>query len=218
MTTTPQELDALIAELLEHTQGTSVAEFKDFRDPLRLKSAAALRSLRDENARLTLENGNLAQQYAKIKQALGQANHVRDVFASAVVMQAAQEVDKMPNPQGSPVDKSTKLQGPDPNGVICPNCVHQFRAIPVNVQAQLRCAEAESARLMAEIQVVIGERDALRADAERLSDACNGMIGLVQLIASRPDLPTGLDDLMLLSHRVTEAKVAIDAALERSEK
>ena len=77
-----------------------------------------------------------AERYA-LKDELRQANGVRDVFASAVVAQAMQEVDKMPNPQEGPVDKSTGLQGPDPNGVICPQCVTQFRAVPVNVQARI---------------------------------------------------------------------------------
>lgn len=54
-----------------------------------------------------------------------------------------------------------------------------------------------------------------RIEVARLIEACNGLIGLVQLIASRPDLPTGLDDVMLLSHRMTEAKAAIDAAREQ---
>ena len=76
------------------------------------------------------------ERYA-LKDELRQANGVRDVFASAVVAQAMQEVDKMPNPQESPVDKSTGLQGPDPNGVICPQCVTQFHAVPVNVQARI---------------------------------------------------------------------------------
>ena len=40
-------------------------------------------------------------------------------------------------------------------------------------------------------------------------EACNGLIGLVQLVAKRGDLPAGLDDLMLLSHRMTEARAAL---------
>lgn len=34
-------------------------------------------------------------------------------------------------------------EGPDSDKVICPNCVHQFRAIPVNVQHMLRVAGYE---------------------------------------------------------------------------
>jgi hypothetical protein len=51
-----------------------------------------------EVVRLTQENGNLAQQYAKLKAEnallkddLRQANGVRDVFAEAVVLQAMKE-------------------------------------------------------------------------------------------------------------------------------
>ena len=92
--------------------------------------AAGITTLRERIAALE------GERYA-LKDELRQANGVRDVFASAVVAQAMQEVDKMPNPQESPVDKSTGLQGPDPNGVICPQCVTQFRAVPVNVQARI---------------------------------------------------------------------------------
>lgn len=61
------------------------------------------------------------------------------------------------------------LRVPDDDMVICPGCVHQFRAIPVNVQAELRelsqrASEAEAGRVIAEelICKVCGERDALR--------------------------------------------------------
>jgi chromosome segregation ATPase len=118
-----------------------------------------------------------------VKDALRQANGVRDVFASAVVAQATQEVDKMANPQGSPVDKMPDSQDrvPDDDMVICPGCVHQFRAVPVNVQARIAALEAEVARLTeldsyntdiiarfeAKLTAAEAERDALRADAER---------------------------------------------------
>jgi len=36
---------------------------------------------------------------------------------------------------------------PDNDLVICPNCVHQFRAIPVNVQRELAEAKADKERL-----------------------------------------------------------------------
>jgi primosomal protein N' len=53
--------------------------------------------------------------------------------------------------------------------------------------------------------------DAAEAECERLRDALNGLIGLVQLVSMRGDMPTGLDDLMMLNHRMTEAKAAIAA-------
>ena len=46
----------------------------------------------------------------------------------------------------------------------------------------------------------------LGADLARAMDACAGVVGLIQLIASRNDLPPGLDDLMRLNHRMTEAR------------
>lgn len=52
----------------------------------------------------------------------------------------------------------------------------------------------------------------LEAEREALRDALLGVMGLVGLVAGRPDLPAGLDDIMLLSHRMTTAKTALDAA------
>ena len=37
--------------------------------------------------------------------------------------------------------------------VICPNCVHQFRAIPVNVQAELAAAIAQRDKAIEFLQV-----------------------------------------------------------------
>jgi hypothetical protein len=68
-------------------------------------------------------------------------------------------VDKPAIPQGSPVDKSTKLQGrvPDDDMVICPGCVHQFRAVPVNVQARIADLERERDALAAQVLAMATE-------------------------------------------------------------
>jgi len=58
---------------------------------------------------------------------------------------------------------------------------------------------------------------AMIAVIDQMRDALLGVMGLVELIASRDDLPVGLDDLMRLSHRMTEAK-AVLAALEGEQK
>ena len=102
--TTPDDktLDDLVRLCRDEEYGTDLSE----------SCADAIAVLRERIAALEAERDAL-------KDELRQANGVRDVFASAVVAQAMQEVDKMPNPQESPVDKSTGLQGPDPNGVIC---------------------------------------------------------------------------------------------------
>jgi len=42
-----------------------------------------------------------------------------------------------------------EMSASDNDEVICPNCVHQFRAIPVNVQAELATAIAQRDRLAA---------------------------------------------------------------------
>lgn len=52
----------------------------------------------------------------------------------------------------------------------------------------------------------------LIAAAPDLLDACNGLLGLLQLISGRPDLPVGLDDLLLLNHRTVAARAAIAKA------
>jgi len=44
---------------------------------------------------------------------------------------------------------------------------------------------------------------------ERLRDALLGVVGLVELVSLRDDLPCGLDDLMRLSHRMTDAYAAL---------
>lgn len=52
---------------------------------------------------------------------------------------------------------------PNNDEVICPNCVHQFRAIPVNVQARIAELEAERDEWCAEARLLAGklmERDA----------------------------------------------------------
>lgn len=69
---------------------------------------------------------------------LRRAIAIRDIFAKALVF----SVDETENLQRHPVDKSPDLQVPNNDMVICPKCVHQFRAIPVSVQHEL-AAERE---------------------------------------------------------------------------
>jgi len=52
---------------------------------------------------------------------------------------------------------------PDNSLVICPNCVHQFRAIPVDVQHELAKAQAEIDRLQKELDEAY-ERAAMIAE------------------------------------------------------
>jgi len=61
----------------------------------------------------------------------------------------------------------------------------------------------------------------MRTDAEiarfkginsELLDACNGLIGLTQLIRGRDDLPPGLADVLNNSHRVIAAHEAVHKA------
>ncbi len=48
---------------------------------------------------------------------------------------------------------------PNPNQVICPACVHQFQAIPENVQAELRRLHSVNAQLLEALEDC---REALR--------------------------------------------------------
>jgi len=103
---TPADLDALIERLTESaTQSRAHGWDGDAKDLD--AAAAALGQLREENARLeiwgkaTFEAGFQERQraeraeaeVARLKDALRQANGVRDVFASAVVAQAMQDID-----------------------------------------------------------------------------------------------------------------------------
>ena len=123
-----------------------------------LRNAAVLATELAEKAESRI--AALESERDALKDELRQANGVRDVFASAVVAQAMQEVDKMPNPQESPVDKSTGLQGSDPNGVICPQCVTQFHAVPVNVQERIAALRhvVAAADAMRDMGVSIGQQ------------------------------------------------------------
>jgi len=63
------------------------------------------------------------------------------------------------------------------------------------------------------LRKLTAERKQMIAVIDQMRNALLGVMGLVELIASRDDLPVGLDDLMRLSHRMTEAK-AVLAVLE----
>lgn len=88
-----------------------------------------IRKWLDAERRIAALEAELARAIDELRQAVS----LRDVFAKALVV----SVDKTENLQGHPVDKSPDLQVPNDDMVICPNCVHQFRAIPVNVQHEL---------------------------------------------------------------------------------
>lgn len=56
---------------------------------------------------------------------------------------------------------------PNNDEVICPKCVHQFRAIPVNVQAEISALQTAARKLIyaAETSGGIGGRDEFLCDA-----------------------------------------------------
>jgi hypothetical protein len=54
---------------------------------------------------------------------------------------------------------------------------------------------------------------ALIAAAPDLLDGCNALLGLIQLITGRDDLPPAIREALETSHRVDEAKAAIAKAL-----
>ena len=67
------------------------------------------------------------------------------------------------------------------------------------------------------LRELAAERKQMIAVIDQMRNALLGVMGLVELIASRDDLPVGLDDLMRLSHRMTEAQ-AVLAALEKEQR
>ena len=101
------DLDGLIERLNRARESLSAhgVTIKEWDGSLYLEAAAALVQLREENARLAsiwdstiaanwLRRAERAEtEVARLKDALRQANGVRDVFASAVVAQAMQDID-----------------------------------------------------------------------------------------------------------------------------
>jgi regulator of replication initiation timing len=83
----------------------------------------------------------------------------------------------------------------------------------LNVWPELRKraerAEAERDELRKDVKQHFVRNKELRAENEALRAALAGVVGLVELVSSRDDLPTGLDDLMRLSHRMTDAYAAL---------
>lgn len=57
---------------------------------------------------------------------------------------------------------------------------------------------------------------AARAEAviKQMTDGCNAVLGLVQLIQGRDDLPAQLRVVLIDNHRVNEAKAAVRAAAQ----
>lgn len=100
---------------------------------------------------------------ARAEDALRQAKSVRDTFALALVGL----VDKGDNLQGHQVDKTPNSQVPNDDEVICPNCVHQFRAIPPNVQAELAESDDRARRLAEWLDAERERREAAEKDAAR---------------------------------------------------
>lgn len=67
---------------------------------------------------------------------------------------------------------------PNPDEVICPACTHQFRAIPVNVQAQLAQREPLSEKQIDAIHELWYERAGMSfADVVRAVERAHGIIG-----------------------------------------
>lgn len=100
---------------------------------------------------------------------------------------------------------------PNNDEVICPNCVHQFRAIPVNVQtriAEMEAALAERTR----------ERDAAIALVAELVQIENDHDDVVFVrLYGKPHTPEHKARVLDLRQRKTDAwrkaRVAIAAAL-----
>ena len=80
---------------------------------------------------------------------------------------------------------------------------------PAPATAALIAAWREIDELRRDVEQHFVRNKKLRAENETLRAALSGVVGLVELVSSRDDLPTGLDDLMRLSHRMTDAYAAL---------
>jgi septal ring factor EnvC (AmiA/AmiB activator) len=90
------------------------------------------------------------------------------------------------------------MSASDNDEVICPNCVHQFRAIPVNVQAELAAAQerlnlafnedlkmAALLRTEKELMDVEAQRNALAAKVKRLRKTLADTVGANRILANQ---------------------------------
>jgi len=136
------DVDALIERLLRYS-------IRINGELMMAQAAAALVQLREENARL--------------KDALRQANGVRDVFASAVVAQAMQDIDPA---KVKPCD----CVRPEIHG-------HQLLCKHGNLEAERDCANDRAATHLADAYSMRGQRDALRASLDRIVSAYDAYRG-----------------------------------------
>lgn len=58
-----------------------------------------------------------------------------------------------------------------------------------------------------------GFASGLASAAPELLDACNGLIGLTQLLLARDDLPAEVREVLQTNHRVVDAKAISESAL-----
>lgn len=63
--------------------------------------------------------------------------------------------------------REVALQGSDNDLVICPNCVHQFRAIPVNVQDEVAALKHDIERHIQIAADLAQDNEELRKDADK---------------------------------------------------
>ena len=105
----------------------------------------------------------LEAENARLKDALRQANGVRDVFASAVVAQAMQDIDPA---KVKPCD----CVRPEIHG-------HQLLCKHGNLEAERDCANDRAATHLADAYSMRGQRDALRASLDRIVSAYDAYRG-----------------------------------------
>jgi hypothetical protein len=81
----------------------------------------------------------------------------------------------------TPTDAERKVNNDE---VICPNCVHQFGAIPVNVQRELFALRAEIERLRGvdlQERIIIADQskeiERLRAELEEANITIRALVG-----------------------------------------
>ena len=87
---------------------------------------------------------------------------------------------------------------PDPDKVICPSCCHQFRAIPVNVQAEVEALSLEVSELTNACRRLQAEVEALRRAKDGAYLERNQCVALIARLH------------VALGHSVTVTKTAIE--------
>ncbi len=65
--------------------------------------------------------------------------------------------------------------------------------------------KSEAAELAADLKRAMGENERMRAERDELYGYVNGLLGLLQLVCSRDDMPKEIGEVLRTNHRATDA-------------